>query len=275
MKDIDKLVKDIVSIGFKNVTNDRLIRMGDAFHKENCTCYFFEKEESGMKNSLILRVKGKFITFNGRISKKDNSSNYGYGYDMTALVGYVHYDLVKRLQEMMESATNSMKESKTNPYSGVSFEYNGHTWGMCARDNGVEILVDGKVRISIPEQDDYIIKREVKKQMPPQKTCDKIEDLQTAISNILKVYAHVLLERSLTREELNNIDAYAILNTGKLLDYFILDDRAEPASEEFISKPFNVEIDSSRSDGRVILSGNFFEFNTGDKARIVFVKSDI
>ena len=49
----------------------------------------------------------------------------------------------------------------------------------------------------------------------------------------------------------------------------------EPVSEEFISKPFNVEIDSSRSDGRVILSGNFFEFNTGDKARIVFVKSDI
>lgn len=45
--------------------------------------------------------------------------------------------------------------------------------------------------------------------------------------------------------------------------------------KEFISKPFNVEVDSSRSDGRVILSGNFFEFNTGDKARIVFVKSDI
>ena len=31
---------------------------------------------------------------------------------------------------------------KTNPYSGVSFEYNGHTWGMCARDNGVDILLD-------------------------------------------------------------------------------------------------------------------------------------
>lgn len=31
---------------------------------------------------------------------------------------------------------------KTNPYSGVSFEYNGHIWGMCARDNGVDILLD-------------------------------------------------------------------------------------------------------------------------------------
>lgn len=34
------------------------------------------------------------------------------------------------------------QEEKTNPYSGVSFEYNGHIWGMCARDNGVDILLD-------------------------------------------------------------------------------------------------------------------------------------
>lgn len=31
---------------------------------------------------------------------------------------------------------------QTNPYSGISFEYNGHIWGMCARDNGVDILLD-------------------------------------------------------------------------------------------------------------------------------------
>jgi len=32
--------------------------------------------------------------------------------------------------------------NQANPYSGISFEYNGHTWGMCARDNGVDILLD-------------------------------------------------------------------------------------------------------------------------------------
>jgi len=37
-------------------------------------------------------------------------------------------------------------EQKPNPYSGTSFECNGHTWGMCARDGGVEILVDGHVK---------------------------------------------------------------------------------------------------------------------------------
>lgn len=34
------------------------------------------------------------------------------------------------------------KQGESNPYSGVSFEYNGNIWGMCARDNGVDILLD-------------------------------------------------------------------------------------------------------------------------------------
>ena len=38
------------------------------------------------------------------------------------------------------------KQFEPNPYSGVSFKYNGHTWGMCGRDGGVEILVDGKIK---------------------------------------------------------------------------------------------------------------------------------
>ena len=38
------------------------------------------------------------------------------------------------------------KQCESNPYSGVSFKYNGHTWGMCGRDGGVEILVDGKIK---------------------------------------------------------------------------------------------------------------------------------
>lgn len=37
-------------------------------------------------------------------------------------------------------------KQKPNPYSGISFEYNGHTWGMCARDGGVEILIDGHLK---------------------------------------------------------------------------------------------------------------------------------
>lgn len=44
---------------------------------------------------------------------------------------------VNRLIDWLEK-----QGEKTNPYSGMSFEYNGHIWGMCARDNGVDILLD-------------------------------------------------------------------------------------------------------------------------------------
>lgn len=37
------------------------------------------------------------------------------------------------------------QELKSNPYSGVSFSYNDNIWGMCARDNGVDILFNKKL----------------------------------------------------------------------------------------------------------------------------------
>lgn len=37
------------------------------------------------------------------------------------------------------------KQGEQNPYSGVSFKYNGNTWGMCARDYGVEVMIDRKL----------------------------------------------------------------------------------------------------------------------------------
>ena len=39
-----------------------------------------------------------------------------------------------------------------NPYSGTSFVYNNHTWGMCARDGGIDILCDSKLIKHIDEQ---------------------------------------------------------------------------------------------------------------------------
>lgn len=44
------------------------------------------------------------------------------------------------------------KQGEQNPYSGISFKYNGHTWGMCARDGGVDILVDSKLKTHIDEK---------------------------------------------------------------------------------------------------------------------------
>lgn len=44
---------------------------------------------------------------------------------------------------------------KTNLYSGISFEYNGHFWGMCARDNGVDILLDRQFFKHLEKQDEH------------------------------------------------------------------------------------------------------------------------
>ena len=48
------------------------------------------------------------------------------------------------------------KQSKCNPYSGTSFEYNDHTWGMCARDNGVEITLDGELKAFLSPKRSFI-----------------------------------------------------------------------------------------------------------------------
>lgn len=48
------------------------------------------------------------------------------------------------------------RQCEQNPYSGVSFKYNGHAWGMCARDGGVEILMDGNLKAFISLDKSFI-----------------------------------------------------------------------------------------------------------------------
>lgn len=58
------------------------------------------------------------------------------------------------------------QELKSNPYSGVSFSYNGNIWGMCARDNGVDILFNKK-----------LIRHISGEKQAEQKPADKVEPL--------------------------------------------------------------------------------------------------
>lgn len=69
----------------------------------------------------------------------------GNTYQLTSCIGFeCDYIELSELDSLMLD-----KQGESNPYSGVSFEYNGHIWGMCARDNGVEIMVDGKTKASV------------------------------------------------------------------------------------------------------------------------------
>lgn len=57
----------------------------------------------------------------------------------------------------MRKKLEKQGEQKPNPYSGTSFEYNGHIWGMCARDNGVDILLDKQLFKHLEKQGNKIV----------------------------------------------------------------------------------------------------------------------
>lgn len=48
------------------------------------------------------------------------------------------------------------KQDEPNPYSGTSFEYDGHIWDMHARDNGVEIIFDGERKAFLSLEKSFI-----------------------------------------------------------------------------------------------------------------------
>lgn len=55
-----------------------------------------------------------------------------------------------------EDWLKKQSEQKSNPYSGVSFKYNGHIWGICARDGGIEISYDKQLigYLNLPQEKD-------------------------------------------------------------------------------------------------------------------------
>ena len=90
----------------------------------------------------------------------DNTTICGRNYDFQKWISWLEKqgELVNSLSKGLDNAheridgliqkNNSLIEQlekqgeQPNPYSGISFEYDGHIWGMCARDNGVDILLD-------------------------------------------------------------------------------------------------------------------------------------
>lgn len=57
-----------------------------------------------------------------------------------------------QIAKMSAIAWLEKQDEQANPYSGVSIEYNGHTWGMCARDGGVDICLDKQLFTHLEKQ---------------------------------------------------------------------------------------------------------------------------
>lgn len=60
-------------------------------------------------------------------------------------------------QQWIEKACDwpEKQGSVPNPYISMSFDYNGHTWGMCARDGGVDILRDKQLIGHLEKQGEH------------------------------------------------------------------------------------------------------------------------
>lgn len=92
---------------------------------------------------------------------------------------------------------------QTNPHSGTSFEYNGHIWGMCARDNGVDILLDKQLFKHLEKQDE---------QKPNDKVKPKFK-VGDWIILPLGIIAHI--------DSINSTDYQVTTTDGKICDFKI------------------------------------------------------
>jgi len=82
------------------------------------------------------------------------------------------------------------KQKEPNPFTGTGFNYNGNTWGMCARDNGVDILFNSKLI------------RHISEEKQGQKPADWSEEDKKILNTLIAIF------------EVNYPDVYYKLSTG-------------------------------------------------------------
>lgn len=84
------------------------------------------------------------------LEKRDESAEI----NPDEIIEECHQDNADHIIDIVTEQRKAAEWSK--PYSGVSFVYNNHTWGMCARDNGVEILIDSEIKAFISPEKSFI-----------------------------------------------------------------------------------------------------------------------
>ena len=105
-----------------------------------------KQETDEWKEGNIIRHGGILaLVIKGRRAMKSNGELFTIQYP-NEWVKAVPYEIERFLNELEKQS------KKPNPYSGTSFEYNGHIWGMCARDNGVDILLDKQLLKHLEKQ---------------------------------------------------------------------------------------------------------------------------
>ena len=116
------------------------------------------QEEMGIKTFFGIPTDN-ILAWLEKQGQKETVWNNEYDKDM---LGAIEYCIKNNRPLEKEHIAWLEKHGKSNPYSGVSFEYNGNIWGMCARDNGVDIILNRELiqHISIEKQGEQKSKNE-------------------------------------------------------------------------------------------------------------------
>ena len=126
----------------KNMTREELLKYARAM-------YEFSQTPESVKSALEKEFPELRESENERIRKelleviRHCYEDGGYTLCTDDYKKYSFY-LEKQKDKVIEFDHD--REQKPNPYTGIGFDYNSHHWSMCARDGGVEIIVDGKIR---------------------------------------------------------------------------------------------------------------------------------
>ena len=92
---------------------------------------------------------------------------------------------VKYTQEVLSQQLE--KQEEPNPYSGTSFKYDGHVWGMCARDNGVEIIFNGELKAFLSLEKSFIYPISSQKSLAPKSAMEAIKKEKVDNQNCVKL----------------------------------------------------------------------------------------
>ena len=140
-----------------------------------------ESEDERIRKKLIEVVKGDMVVGGTKdkqlaiawLKKQGESDetkakvfliNKGYHIDANGvfptyeeMYNIIREGLEQQSEQILANSAKTCKdEQKPNPYSGTSFDYDGHTWGMCSRDNGVELLLDGELKAFLSLEKSFI-----------------------------------------------------------------------------------------------------------------------
>lgn len=191
-----------------------------------------------------------------------------------AIIAYISHDQHCEVSNAdMIAWLEKQSEQKLNPYSGTSFEYNGHIWGMCARDNGVEILFDGELKAFLSLEKSFIYPIYPK---PDLDNKSDIEAIKENVDNNNKVKPKFREGNYIVPRNITSLKIWKVINIDED-GYYSIQSIANPEDDKvyhvpafFLERDYRLWTIQDTKDGDVLVNGsNIFIFHFLNDTRLM------